>query len=63
MRGKQDKAVRISFVNVNSLGLTSLAIKNEDIRQYMELENVDVMGLAEVNVHWDKVEPRDNIWE
>ena len=63
LRGKQDKAVRISFVNVNSLGLTSLAIKNEDIRQYMELENVDVMGLAEVNVHWDKVEPRDNIWE
>ena len=55
--------MRIGFVNVNSLGLSAQAEKNNDIRQFMELENVDIMGLAEVNVHWDLVSPQDTIWE
>ena len=63
MKKKKKDRIRISFVNVNSLGLTAMAVKNEDIRTYMELEDVDIMGLAEVNVHWDLVQPRDSIWE
>ena len=63
IRGKKRKSVRLSFVNINSIGLTNKAVKNEDLRQFMELEDVDIMGVAEVNVHWDKVEPKDTIWE
>ena len=29
----------------------------------MELEDVDVLGLSEVNINWDMVEQKDNIWE
>ena len=55
--------MRFSFVNVNSLGLSAQAEKNRDIRQFRELEKVDIMGLAEVNVHWDLVPQQDSIWE
>ena len=45
------------------MGLSRDSVKNHDIRQFMELEEVDIMGISEVNIHWDKVKQKDSIWE
>ena len=45
------------------MGLSRDSVKNHDIRQFMELEDVDIMGISKVNIHWDKVKQKDSIWE
>lgn len=63
LQKKEQNVVRICALNINGLGLSRNSVKNHDIRQHMELEEVDIMGISEVNIHWDKVEQRDSIWE
>ena len=45
------------------MGLSRDSVKSHNIRQFMELEDVDIMGLSKVNIHWDKIGQKDGIWE
>ena len=60
---KQEKTIRISFVNVNGIGAEAKHEKSEGIRRYMVNNTVDVMGLAETNVNWGCVENKDTLWD
>ena len=63
MKRKEDKIIRVSFVNVNGIGAFAKHIKSEGVRNYMVEKTVDVMGIAETNVHWGKVHNKDTIWD
>ena len=63
MTSKANKTVRISFVNVNGIGTMEKSDKSEDIRRYMTNNKVDVMGLAETNVNWGKIQTRHTLWD
>ena len=60
---KKEKTIRISFVNINGIGVRAKSEKSEDIRRFMVEKKVDVMGLAETNVNWGCVEGKDTLWD
>ena len=60
---KNKKTIRISFVNINGIGVKANSPKSEGIRQYMVERKVDVMGLAETNVNWNCVDNKDTLWD
>ena len=55
MRKKKEKMIRIVFVNINRIGLYARDPKSEDLRQFIQEKQIDVMGIVETNVHWGKV--------
>lgn len=55
--------VRIAFVNVNGIGMYARDARSEDIRRFVQEKSVDVMGLAETNVHWGKVHAYHTLWD
>ena len=63
MKKKEDKMVRIAFVNVNGIGMYARDAKSEDIRRFIHENGVDVMGIAETNVHWGKVHASHTLWD
>ena len=63
LKQKNQNRVRICAVNINGIGLSRDSVKSHNIRQFMELEDVDIMGISEVNIHWDKIGQKDGIWE
>ena len=54
--------LRIGFLNVNGLKQEGWKQKNKAIITTIRRYNFDVMGLAEVNIHWPKVNHTDR-WE
>ena len=63
MKKKKEKIVRIAFVNVNGIGMYARDARSEDIRQFIQDNSVDVMGIAETNVHWGKVHAYHTLWD
>ena len=63
MKKKEAKMVRIAFVNVNGIGMYARDARSEDIRRFVNEKGVDVMGLAETNVHWGKVHAYHTLWD
>ena len=51
MNKKEERKIRVSFVNVNGIGSFAKHMKSEGIRQYIVENEVDVMGIAETNVN------------
>ena len=63
MKKKREKTVRIAFVNVNGIGMYARDARSEDIRRFIQEKEVDVMGIAETNVHWGKVHAYHSLWD
>ena len=63
MKKKKNKMIRIAFVNVNGIGMYAKDERSEDIRQFIKDKQVDVMGVAETNVHWGRVHACHAIWD
>ena len=60
---KENKNIRVSFVNINGIGPWAKSEKSEEIRKYMISSAVDVMGISEVGVNWSKVHNVHTLWE
>lgn len=52
---KNKEVTRIMFLNVNGLGYSEKSVKSQSMKNVMVKYNVDVMALAETNVHWSKL--------
>ena len=63
MKKKGEKAVRIAFVNVNGIGTHARNERSEGIRRFIQEKEIDVMGVAETNVHWGKVASHQTLWD
>ena len=49
---KGNEVMRIAFQNINGFGTSKKECKAERIREFMEEHEVDVFGMAEMNVNW-----------
>ena len=63
MKKKGEKTVRLAFVNVNGIGIYARDARSEDLRRFINEKDVDVMGIAETNVHWGKVHAYHSLWD
>ena len=63
LRKKKKKIVRIAFVNVNGIGMSARDVKSEEVRKFIQNKTVDVMGIAETNVHWGMVHANHSLWD
>ena len=60
---KYDDTIRIAFQNINGFGY-----KKEEryrgtlIREFMTQFNIDIMGMAEINANWKRIQKKENIW-
>ena len=64
LRAKRAEHTRIALSNVN--GLRPARWKNrklEKLRAWMEEVEVDIVGLVELQMNWDKVHPRNHLSE
>ena len=52
---KGKEITRVMFLNVNGLGYSEKSVKSQSMKNLMVRHNVDVMALAETNVHWSKL--------
>jgi hypothetical protein len=53
---KDNKCVRIGCRNVNSLPITQVNSRNDELFQDISSAHIDVFGLSEINVAWNKVD-------
>ena len=37
--------------------------KSADVREWLNVSDVDIMGMTETNVNWSKVDKKDKIWQ
>ena len=63
MKKKKEKMIRIVFVNINGIGMYARDKKSEDMRKFIQEKDIDVMGIAETNVHWGKVHACHTLWD
>ena len=63
MKKKKEKMIRIAFVNTNGIGMYARDGRSEDIRRFIQEKDIDVMGIAETNVHWGKVHACHTLWD
>ena len=60
---KNEDTIRIAFQNINGFGY-----KKEEryrgtlIREFMTKFNIDIMGMAEINANWKRIQKKENIW-
>ena len=59
---KSEDSLLFTFLNINGLPQQSSKQKNNTIRNFIRHYNVDVLGMAEVNLNWSLVPTRDR-WE
>ena len=59
---KGDESVLFTFLNINGLPQDSTKHKNRTIRNFMNNYNIDIFGMAEVNLNWNLLPTKDR-WE
>ena len=59
---KSDESLLFTFLNVNGMPQKSTKHKNQTIRNFINNYNIDVFGMAEVNLHWKSLPTKDR-WE
>ena len=62
LRDKQDKTIRIGFININGLPKYKSSAKYDSIHQSIKACEIDILGIAESNRCWHKMLP-DNTWQ
>ena len=50
-------------MNTNGIGMYARDGRSEDIRRFIQEKDIDVMGIAETNVHWGKVHACHTLWD
>ena len=63
MEEKEDKTIRISFVNVNGIGRWAKSAKSEDIKRHIKDREIDAIGLCELGINWNKVHSAHTLWD
>ena len=61
--GKNEGCIRIVSQNINSLGLVAGNMKEKNLNEFLMEKSVDVMGIQELNIQWNKVPHKDKIWD
>ena len=59
---KQDGVLRFAFQNINGFGLGTQT-KDIQIFQFMADRDIDMMGMAEGNINWQKMGPTERLWD
>jgi hypothetical protein len=49
---KRDNILRIGFINIGGLSISPLKQKNDLLRQGIDAAELDICGLAELNMDW-----------
>ena len=60
---KQDKTIRIGFVNIRGFGASSTSAKNKQFAWFAQQYGFDVLGTAENNVNWKALPIGDRPFE
>ena len=61
--GKEDGTIRLAFQNVNGLGFDEGQIKLQRIFDFLHKYNIDKLGIAEVNIYWQKMDKDKRLWD
>ena len=58
-RDKSTKTIRIGFININRLSKRKGTAKYDSLRSSLLASEVDILGIAETNRCWHKMQPED----
>ena len=54
LKSKGDRVIRIATKNIQGLGLTPGNSKEDELKEWMANRDLDIVGLQELNVNWNK---------
>ena len=54
-------ALRLATVNINGLPKDSLHVKNSTLREAIAHHHLDIIGLSEINLKWDRIYPSNRL--
>ena len=60
---KSQQTLRVGFCNIGGIGQTRKHIRNSQLRNMIDKYKIDIMGVAETNVNWKKVQHQDRLYE
>ena len=63
LRSKHHHMIRICFGNINNIGQHRLSDKTVQLKECIEKNEIDLMNMAEMGIHWNSIPHRDSIWE
>ncbi len=55
LRPEEEAMTRISSLDISGIPLVNSHPKNQEIRTFIRLYKIDIMGMAEMNVNWTHV--------
>ena len=53
--------LRIATININGLPKHTSHVKNGQLREALALYNIDVLGMSEINIKWDRIYPTQRL--